>query len=160
MNQKTYTSLNLSESLRNKLEFCVEELEIDLCQLLSVLCYKAGTFVCTEALCFKTVDYQERGGDYEITPVCFYAADHEYMHAQRLACKVSVSKLLSFAMAMFLDEIIEKGINQYELAHFQRIQNNSYKEKSYKIHNCVVKTTKNDQFEEYIMKMRMKKYKT
>lgn len=159
MKQKLYTSLYLSDDLHNKLDLCVEKLGIDKCELLSVLCYKAGTYVCKEIKYFKTVEYQDRGGDYEITPVCFFAADHEYMHSNRLACKVSVSKLLACAMALFLDEIMEKGINQMELVQLQMIQN-SYKKKSFFIRNCTINMFKNDQFEEYIMKMRMKKNKT
>lgn len=159
MEEKLYTSLYLSESLRSKLDLCVEKLEVDPSTLLSVLCYKAGKYVCTEAKCFKLVEYQERGGDYEITPVCFFAADHEYMHANRLVCKVSVSKLLSCAMVLFLDEIMEKGINQLELILLQKIQN-SYKRKPHIIHNFTFNIIKNEQFEKYVMQMRMQRKKT
>lgn len=159
MKQQLYTSLYLSKRLSSKLDLCVEKLGVDKKKLLSVLCYKAGTFVCTEVQFLKTVDYQERGDDYEITPVCFFDSDHEYMHAQRLACKVSVSKLLACAMLLYLDEIMEKGINQMELLRLEVVKN-SYKKKSYKIKNCIVDISKNDQFEEYIMQMRMKKKET
>lgn len=91
--------------------------------------------------------------------MCFFASDHEYMHANRLACKVSVSKLLACAMELFFDEIMEKGINQMELLQLQIIQN-SYKKKKFIVQNCVVDLSKNDQFEEYIMKMRIEKKKT
>lgn len=159
MKQFLYTSLYLSESLRTKFDLCAEKLGVKKWELLSALCYKAGTFLCRETQCFQVVDYQERGKDYVITPVCFCSSDHEYMHANRLACKVSVSKLLAGAMELFLDEILEKGINQMEIAHLQVIENN-YKQKSYFLRNCIVKTNKNDGFEEYIMQMRMKKKKT
>lgn len=159
MKQKLFTSLYLSECLRNKFDLCAEKLGVDKCELISVLCYKAGAYICTETRCFQVVDYQERGGDYEITPVFFYASDHEYMHANRLACKVSVSKLIACAMELFLDEIMEKGINQMELVKLQIIQN-SYKKKTYLIRNCIVDLSKNDQFEEYIMQMRINGGKT
>ncbi len=156
MKKKIYTSLNLSTNLKNKLKTCAHSLGVDMAQLLSVLCYKAGKFVCTEARCLQVIEYQERNNDYEITPVYFFASDHEYMHANRLACKVSVSKLLSRAMVLFLDEIMEKGINQMEIAQLRIIQNN-YKRKTYFLRNLTFKINKNNQFEEYIMKMRMEK---
>ncbi len=156
MKQKVYTSLYLSERLRNKLKLCSKTLDVEVTDLLSVLCYKAGKSVCREAQCFKTVDYQEQGKDYVITPVYFYSSDHEYMHANRLACKVSVSKLLACAMHLFLDEIMEKGINPLEIAQLQ-IKKNSYKKNTYKIRNFILNITKYDHFEEYKMKMRMTK---
>ncbi len=156
MKEKVYTSLYLLRDLKKKLRMCAEKHGIDITILLSVLCYKAGKYVCNKAECLQTVDYQERGKNYEIVPVYFFASDHEYMHSCRLSRKVSVSKLLSCAMVMFLDEIMENGINQREVAHLIKIQNN-YKKNSYFIRNLVFKITKNDQFEEYIMKMRMKK---
>ncbi len=156
MTKKVYTSLNLTKQLKTKLKLCAQKLDVDISELLSVLCYKAGKFVCSEAQCLQTVDYQDRGKDYEITPVFFLAADHEYMHSNRLACKVSVSKLLSYAMFMFLDEIMEKGINQLEIAQL-RIKENSYNKKTYFMRNFVFKIQKNQRFEKYIMKMRMKK---
>ncbi len=156
MNKKIYTSLYLTKALKNKLKLCAQKLDVDETDILSVLCFKAGKYICTEAQCLKTVDYQERGKDYEITPVYFFAADHEYMHANRLACKVSVSKLLSYAMVMFLDEIMENGINQMEVAKLRIIQNN-YKKKSYRCRNFSFNITKKQHFEEYYMNMRMKK---
>ncbi len=156
MKKKIYTSLNLSMDLKNKLQLCAETLNVHMIELLSVLCYKAGKYVCKEAQCLQTVEYQERGEEYEILPVYFFASDHEYMHACRLSCKVSVSKLLSCAMVLFLDEIMEKGINQMEIAQL-RIIENSYKKKKYIIRNYVFNITKNDQFQEYKMKMRMRK---
>lgn len=159
MKKHLYTSLYLSENLRNKLDLCVEKLGVDQCQLLSVLCYKAGMYVCADFKQFETVEYQERGGDYEITPVCFYSSDHEYMHANRYMFKLSVSKILACAMELFLDEIMEKGINQMELLQLQIIQN-SYKKKYYKIQNCTIDLTKNDQLEECKMRMRKKSKKT
>ncbi len=156
MRQKIFTSLNLPVKLKDKLEQCAEKHNVDLTMLLSVLCYKAGNFLCKEAQCFQTVDYQDRGEDYEITPVWFFPADHEYMHANRLACKVSVSKLLACAMAMFLDEIMEKGINQFEIARLRKKQN-SYKKKAFLFRNLSLNITKNDQFQEYDMKIRMMK---
>ncbi len=156
MKKKVYTSLYLSERLKNRLELCAEKLDVDETVLLSVLCYKAGKFLCKKAKCFKTVEYQERGQDYEIVPVYFFASDHEYIHANRLACKVSVSKLIACAIVMFLDEIIENGINQMEVAQIQRIKN-SYNKNSYILRNFTLKITKNENFQEYIMKMRMKK---
>ncbi len=156
MKQKVYTSLNLPVELISKLDLCVQKLGVKKTELLSVLCYKAGKYVCNDVRCLQTVEYQERGGDYEITPVYFFAADHEYMHANRLSCKVSVSKLLAYAMVMFLDEIIEKGINQMEIARLRVIQH-SYRKKTYSVRNFIFDLSKNDQFEEYIMKMRMTK---
>ncbi len=153
---KVYTSINLPSTLSEKLDLCVEKLGVDKTELLSVLCYKAGKFVCSEVHCLQTVDYQERGKDYEIVPVYFFSSDHEYMHANRLACKVSVSKLLVCAMVLFLDEIMEKGINQMEIAHLQIIQH-SYKKKSYNIRNFSFKITKTHVFEKYMMKMNIKK---
>lgn len=158
MKQKLYTSICLTVEMKNKLEMCMQKLDVDMTELLSVLCFKAGKFVCSEAHCLKTVEYQDRGQGYEITPVYFFAADHEYMHANRLACKVSVSKLLACAMVMFLDEIMEKGINQMEIAQLRIIQN-SYNKKTYTMRNFIVKLNKNDQFQDYIMKMRIKKKK-
>ncbi len=154
MKQKVFTSINIPEKMKHKLKLCAHQLDVDMAQLLSVLCYKAGKFVCKEARFFQTVDYQDRGADYEIVPVHFFAADHEYMHANRLSCKVSVSKLLVCAMVMFLDEILEKGINQYEIAHLRKIQN-SYKKKSYQIRNFSLNITKNHQYQEYKMRMRI-----
>ncbi len=154
--KKVYTSLYISQGLKIKMQMCAKKLDVDQTTLLSVLCYKAGKFVCKEAQCFKTVEYQDPADDYVILPVYFFAADHEYMHCNRLACKVSVSKLLAFAMTMFLDEIMEKGINQSEVANVRVIQH-SYKKRSYKYRNFMFKITKNDQFEEYKMKMRMGK---
>ncbi len=156
MNSLVYTSINISVLMKNKLKQCVHQLGIKETELLSVLCYKAGKFVCKKAQCLQTVDYQEHGEDYTIVPVYFFAADHEYMHANRLSCKVSVSKLLVCAMVMFLDEIMEKGINQSEIARL-RIIKHSYKQKSYFLRNFSLNISKNDQFEEYSMKIRMKK---
>ncbi len=156
MEHKVYTSISLSEKLKTKLKRCVQKLDVDEAKLLSVLCYKAGKYVSTQARCLQTVDYQDRGQGYEITPVWFFASDHEYMHACRLSSKTSVSKLLACAMAMFLDEIMEKGINQLEIAKL-RVIKNSYNEKFYNIRNYIFNIHKNDQFEEYIMKMRFKK---
>ncbi len=158
MKQKVYTSLNLPVNLKNKLKQCAQKLDVDMSQLLSVLCYKAGRFVCAKTHCFQTVDYQDKGANYEILPVYFYSSDHEYMHANRLSCKVSVSKLLACAMFMFLEEIMEKGINQLDIAHLQ-VKKNSYKKKSYFIRNFILTINNNDQFEEYKMKMRISKRK-
>ncbi len=154
--KKVYTSICLPVFLKNKLKQCVNELDVDMIELLSVLCYKAGKFVCKEARCLQVVEYQERGGDYEIVPVYFFASDHEYMHSNRLACKVSVSKLLACAMAMFLDEIMENGINQAEIAKLRIIQH-SYKKKSYFLRNFSLNITKNDKFDNFTMKIRMNK---
>ncbi len=156
MEIKVYTSINIPVEMKEKLEQCAHKLDIDMSLILSVLCYKAGRFVCKEASSFQTVDYQERGEDYEIMPVWFLAADHEYMHGCRLSCKVSVSKLLACAMYMFLDDIMENGINQMEIAQIQNMQN-SYNKKTFLIRNFDLKIVKNDQFQEYIMKMRMTK---
>ncbi len=156
MKQKVYTSINLPEKIKNKLEYCALKLDVNMTDLLSVLCFKAGKFLCSEVQCLKTVEYQDRGEDYEILPVYFYAADHEYIHSCRLSCKISVSKLLSCAMIMFLDEILEKGINQHEIAQLQIIAN-SYKKKSYHMRNFSLNIRKNEHFENYMMKMRMKK---
>lgn len=159
MKQKVYTSLYLPVKLKSQLYACSEKLNVDLCDLLSILCFKASNFVSTKTQVFQTVEYQERGEDYEITPVYFFAADHEFMHSNRLARKVSVSKLLSCAMAMFLDEIMEKGINQMEIVRLRVIEN-SYKQKTYIIRNCTISTNKNVHFEKYNMRMRIKKRKT
>ncbi len=156
MKQKVYTSICLTESLKSKLDLCAKKLDVDKAELLSVLCYKAGMFICTEAQYFQTVEYQERGRDYKIVPVYFFASDHEYMHSNRLACKVSVSKLLACAMVLFLDEIMEKGINQMEIAQLRMIQH-SYTEKTYIMRNFTLKINKNDEFDNFIMKMRLKK---
>ncbi len=158
MKKKVYTSLYLSERLRNRLEICALELDVDESELLSVLCYKAGKFLCKHANYLQTVEYQNRGGDYEITPVYFFASDHEYIHSCRLACKVSVSKLLSCAIVMFIDDILEKGINQMEIAQLRIIQN-SYQKKTFTMRNFILTITSNDQFDEFIMNMRMKKTK-
>ncbi len=152
MENKVYTSLCLPEELNDKLEHCAYTLSVDITCLLSVLCYKAGKYICKEAVSLQTVEYQERGKKYKIVPVYFFSADHEYIHANRLACKVSVSKLLVAAMYMFLDEILEKGINQMEIAQLRVIQN-SYKKKTCKIRNFTFKITKSSVFEEYMMKM-------
>lgn len=159
MKQKVYTSLCITRKLRNKLNLCAENLGVDICQLLSVLSYKAGKHVCKNVKLFHVIDYQERGKDYMIMPVYFYAADHEYMHSKRLACKVSVSKILACAMELFLDEIMKKGINQFELGQLQIIQN-SYKQKKYKFRNFIVNIVNNDQFEKYEMSIKMKKHRT
>lgn len=156
MKQKVYTSITLPEDLKIKLESCAHDLGVDTARLLSVLCYKVLKFVPKKARCLQAVEYQERGWNYEITPVCFFAEDHEFLHAQRYACKVSVSKLLVCAMVMFLDEIMEKGINEMEIAQLRVIQN-SYKQKSYYIRNLTIKITKNNQFDDFIMKMRIRK---
>ncbi len=156
MNKKIYTSLNLSMHLKTRLHFCAQKLNVSMTELLSVLCYKAGKYICTKAQCFQTIEYQDRGADYEIVPVYFFAADHEYMHSNRLACKVSVSKLIACAIVMFLDEIMEKGINQLEIAQLRIIQN-SYRKKSYSIRNFSLKITKKGQFEKYTAQIRMKK---
>ncbi len=156
MKKIVYTSINIDIELKERLDLCAQKLDVDMIELLSVLCFKAGKYVCTETQCLETVEYQERGNNYEIVPVWFFAADHEYMHSNRLACKVSVSMLLSCAMVMFLDEIMEKGINQLEIALLRKIQN-SYKKKSYSFRNFELNITKNDKFVEYIMKMRMEK---
>ncbi len=156
MKKKVYTSLNLTVKMKNKLKQCAQTLDVDMTLLLSVLCSKAGKFGCAESQCFQTVDYQDRGEDYTIVPVYFFAADHEYIHSNRLACKVSVSKLLSCAMGMFLDEIMEKGINQSDVANIRKKQI-SYKKNAYFLRNFSIHITKNVHFDEYIMKMRMKK---
>ncbi len=156
MKQKVYTSLNLPVFLIDKLKLCTHIHKIDMSQLLSVLCYRAGKFVCKKVNHFKTVDYQERGQDYEILPVYFFVSDHEYMHANRLSCKISVSYMLACTMAMFLDEIMQKGINEKEIAQVRIIQH-SYKKKSFKYRNFSFQITKLDQLEEYNMKIRTKK---
>ncbi len=156
MEEKIFTSLNLAEDLRDKLEQCAQKIDVDISLILSVLCYKAGKFICKKAQYFHAVDYQERGIMYKITPVYFIASDHEYIHGCRLSCKVSVSKLLSLAMFMFLDEIMENGINQQDLKHMKQTKN-SYKKKTYNMNNFLLNITKNDQFDEYMMKIRLTK---
>lgn len=151
-----YTSISISNERSIRLKECGRKLCVVEYRLLSVLAYKAGMLVCKEAKCFQTTEYQKRGDDYQILPVRFFCADHEYLHANRLACKISVSKLISIAIDLFLDEIMENGINPMEIAHLRVIEN-SYKKKSYNIRNFSFKITKSDQFDEYIMKMRMEK---
>lgn len=153
---RVLTSINICEEKWRKFKECAERTGVSETILLSVLCYKAGSFVCKDALYLKKIDYQARGASYKIMPVSFFAADHEYMHSARLARKISVSKLLACAIDLFLDEIIEKGINPMEIAHLRVIQN-SYEKKSFSIRNETFTITKNDQFNEYIMKMRMEK---
>ncbi len=156
MRKKVYTSISLSDKLKSNLELCAQKLGVDMIELLSVLCYKAGKYVCKEAQCLDTVEYQERGENYEIMPVWFFASDHEYIHACRLSCKVSVSKLLACAIVMFLDEIMEKGINQLEIAQLQIIQN-SYNKKTYSMRNFVFNITNNEQYNVYKMRIKMGK---
>ncbi len=144
MKQKVFTSICLPKNLKNMFDQCVTKLDINRTELLSVLCYKAGKFVCKKAKFFQTVEYQEKGKDYEIVPVYFFASDHEYMHANRLACKVSVSKLLSCAMVMFLDDIMEKGIKHFEIARLQI--KNSYKKKNYFLRNFSLTINRKCQF--------------
>lgn len=155
-NDTVYTSICICEDKSSKLKACTEKLGVSETQLLSILCYKAGMFICKEARCFKTIEYQKRDKTYKIKPVRFFASDHEYMHSHRLACKVSVSLLISFAIDLFLDEIMKKGINPIEIAHLRALQN-SYKQKSYNLRNFSFKITNNCQFEEYSMKIRMGK---
>lgn len=155
-NDLVYTSISISNSQWKRFDSCAASLGVSRTVLLSTLCYKAGLHVCRVVKSLKTVEYQERAGEYRSMPVHFFSADHEYMHGNRLASKVSVSKLLALAMDLFLDEIMEKGINQMEIAHLRVIQN-TYKKKSYQIRNFSFDIIKNDQFEEYIMKMRYEK---
>lgn len=151
-----YTSISICKKRRAKLRQCAKALGIEKPILLSALCYKAGLHVAKSVKHFQTVEYQERGDQYVPMPVHFFSADHEFMHANRLAAKVSVSLLLAIAIDHFLDEIMENGINPIEIAHLRVIEN-SYKEKSYYLRNFTLNITRNDQFEEFIMKMRYEK---
>lgn len=151
-----YTSISISEERYLKFKSCALRLDVEEARLLSVLCYKAGIAVCNELRSLQSIDYQPRNGGYKIRPVHFLSADHEYMHSKRLACKVSVSKLLSLAIDLFIDEIMEKGINTIEIAHLRVIQN-TYRKKSHFIRNLSFEITQNSQFDEYVMKMRLEK---
>lgn len=153
---KVYTSISISDDRYDKFKECVLKLGVDEALVLSVLCYKAGRFVCKEVKSFQTVKYQKRSSEYLIKAVRFLAPDHEYIHANRLACKLSVSRLLAWAIDLFIDEIMEKGINPMEIAHL-RIIENSYQKKSFFLRNLTLKIIKDDQFQEYKIKMRMKK---
>jgi hypothetical protein len=89
-------------------------------------------------------------------PVHFYSADHEYMHGNRLGSKISVSKLIAMAIDLYLDEIMEKGINDIEMAYLRKNQN-SYNKTKCQIRNFSFTTVQKNQFEEYIMKIRYDK---
>jgi hypothetical protein len=78
------------------------------------------------------------------------------MHGNRLASKISVSKLIAFAIDEFLDEIMENGINPLEIAMLRK-KRHSYTKKSYFLRNISFSSEANSQFEEYIMKMRYEK---
>lgn len=156
MKKRVNTSISLNAKRRSKFENCARLLGVDKALLLSALCYKAGKFLCNEARNFQAVEYQQRGEKCEIMPVSFLASDHEFMLGNRLACKISVSKLLALAIDLFLEEIAEKGINPIEIAFLHVIQN-SYEKKSYLIRNYSLKIINNDQFQEFSMKMRMAK---
>lgn len=154
--KKVFTSISISQNRQKKFEECIAKFEITDSELLSVLCYKAGVSISKKIKYLQSVEYQERGGDYSSKAVHFYVADHEFIHSHRLACKVSVSHLLALAIDLFLDEIMENGINPIEIAYL-RVFQNSYKEKSHYIRNLTFSITKNNQFEEYIMKIRYNK---
>lgn len=153
---KIYTSIYISMKRRLKFEECARRLGVDEVMLFSALCYKAEKHVYKDALSFQTVDYQERGDCYSVKSVFFYPSDHEFLASGRLACKASASLILARAIDLFLDEIMKHGITPVELAYLRKKQN-SYQKKTYSFNNVTLKITKNDQFSEYIMKMRMKK---
>jgi hypothetical protein len=150
------TSISISPEYYRRFKECSLILGVDEEKLLSVLCYKAGTVITHKVSSLKAVEYQERACIYDIQPVRFFAADHEFMHANRLSSKVSVSKLIALAIQMFIDEIMEQGINPMEIAHLRVIQN-SYNKKTYYLRNFTAKIIKCDEFEEYQMKMRYDK---
>lgn len=151
-----YTSISISDLRWKKFRECLAEHAVDEIELLSVLCYKAGRFVCQDVRYLKSIKYQKRGGSYRCRPVHFASADHEYMHGLRLSGKVSVSRLISLAIDLFIDQIMQKGINPVEIAHLRVIQN-TYKQKTFFMRNLTFKITKNNDFEEYEMKIRMEK---
>lgn len=155
--ERVYTSISISEKLFRKFKACATKLNVDESLLLSVLCYKAGYSVCKEIRFLKTIEYQPRHAKYTIKPVHFFTADHEYIHSHRLCCKLSVSLLISRAIELFIDDIMEHGLNSVEIAHLRVIQKNSYNQKSQYLRNMTLKTTINDQFEEYILKIRLGK---
>lgn len=155
-NDLIYTSISISKEREHLLKECAKKLDIDFPTLLSILCYKAGRYCCDKFISFKTVDYQKRGDDYVNMPVLFFASDHEYIHGHRHACKVSVSFLLALAIDRFINEIMEKGINQVELAHLRVIQN-SYKKKTYGVRDLELSTNQNAQFREFVMKITHRK---
>lgn len=130
-------------------------LEVDEWILFSVLCSRAKGLMSKHAKSFKRVGYQKRGVGYEVMPVYLLKADHEYMHCKRLAGKVSVSRMFALAIDLFLEEILEKGINDTEVVLIRK--KNSYQKQTYSIRNLTIEICKNNKFEEFIMKMRMKK---
>jgi hypothetical protein len=154
--QRIYTSISISLERQNKFNLCAEMLCIDKTILLSILCYNAGMTIISSTSHFKAVEYQDRTKEYTSMPLFFFDSDHEFMHAHRLSSKISVSKLIAIAIDKFIDDIMENGINPFELAHLQIIEN-SYKKKSYRICNYSFQIIQNDYFEEYLMKMRYEK---
>jgi hypothetical protein len=156
MNELIFTSISISDERLDLFNRCMEEHTLDAVTLLSVLCYKAGMYFSENEKGRQSIDYQDRGCSYSTVPVFFYAADHEYIHACRLSSKISVSKLLALANDLFINELIEKGINPLEIARLRVVQN-SYKKKSFIIRNFTCHIEKNDQYYEYGIKIRKKK---
>jgi hypothetical protein len=151
-----YTSISIDYVRKSKFKECAGKLGVSNPMLLSVLAFKAGIHIAKVVRCLKSVEYQDRSGGYKPMPVNFFDADHEYLHSCRLSSKISVSKLIALAIDLFIDELMKNGINPLEIAMLRK-KKNSYTKKSYYCRNFSFSTDKNDQFQEYIMKIRFNK---
>jgi hypothetical protein len=81
--------------------------------LLSFLIKKSRLLFSNTATLFKAVQYQRNtdDGDFSVKHVSFYAVDYEYVTGKRFFFKFSVSFIIRMAIDRFLNEIIEKGLD-------------------------------------------------
>jgi hypothetical protein len=148
------STISISKKREKRLKDASDTLNVGQKIIISVLAYKACSYLTGNTRICNCVMYQERTKNYAVKGVSFFPSDHEYLHAHRFSCKVSVSRLIAFAIDRFLDEIIENGIDPAEIASL-RIEKNSYTQKTYYFRNISTSIAKEDQFTDYIMKIRM-----
>lgn len=108
------TSISISTYRREKVIDAACKLHVPVRIILAVLMRKTRLIYSkSRAELWKTVDYQDSspGMKYDIWHVSLDPRCYEFGVSERLLFKVSVSKIFAVAIDMFLNEIIDHGID-------------------------------------------------
>jgi len=112
-----FTSINISVSRKKRLLSAANRLGVPVKEILAALMARSRLhYRRVEAAIFQTVKYQPAsfltGEEYVIMHVRFDPVCYEFGVSERLVFKVSVSLIYRVAIDLFLDSLVQKGLNE------------------------------------------------
>ncbi len=157
MRKKISTSICVTPERKERLIAAARFFGVPVSDVLAVLIRKTRLkFRQNSATLWKAVEYQSfnRSEEYLIWHVCLEPRCYEFGVSQRLVFKVSVSLMYNVAIDLFLDKLLENGldsqIDKYEI-------NTNYFNARYNVH---YKRDKTDEFWTICWDLRLKKEET